>query len=341
MSEETIAVVAVSAANGAKGGAERFYEGLIDALERAGAKTELIEVTSDESSFEAIQETYLRCYDLDLSHYYGVISTKAPSYLVRHPNHVCYLLHTMRSFYDMFETEFPAPGEVLDKQRDMIFALDTAALRRPHTKKVYVIGKEVQKRLAHYNGLDSEVLHLTTTLQGFYCGEFRYAFLPGRLHRWKRVDLIIEAMRDVKSPLPLLISGVGEDEAYFRELARTDKRIIFLGRVSDAQLIQLYANALVVPFVPVREDLGLVTLEAFLSRKPVLTCVDSGEPAHFVTDQSNGFVCPPEPGEIAARLDFLYQNVDAAKRMGECGYAAVEHIKWETVASTLLQSLGR
>jgi len=37
----------------------------------------------------------------------GVISTKAPGYMIRHRNHICYLQHTMRVFYDMFDVEFP------------------------------------------------------------------------------------------------------------------------------------------------------------------------------------------------------------------------------------------
>ena len=39
-------------------------------------------------------------------------------------------------------------------------------------------------------------------------GKFEYIFLPGRLHRWKRVDLVIQAMRYIKLPVNLLISGV-------------------------------------------------------------------------------------------------------------------------------------
>jgi hypothetical protein len=41
-----------------------------------------------------------------------------------------------------------------------------------------------------------------------------------------------------------------------------------------------------------------VTLEAFLSRKPVVTCADSGGTLEFVVDGENGFVCAPEPESI-------------------------------------------
>ena len=67
--------------------------------------------------------------------------------------------------------------------------------------------------------------------------------MPGRLHRWKRVDLIIRTMKYVDRPLTLKITGTGEDEAWFHELAKDDKRIEFLGRVTDEELIGLYADA--------------------------------------------------------------------------------------------------
>ncbi len=340
MSGRRIAVIGVKSPSGEKGGAERFYEGLVGALNECGADAELIQLVSDESCFEGIQEAYLRFYDLHLPDYFGVISTKAPAYMIRHPNHVCYLQHTMRVFYDMFEREFPNPDRLLREQRELILTLDTGALRPPRTREIFVIGKEVQKRLADFNGLPSRVLHQASTMRGFHCNAFEYVFMPGRLHRWKRVDLIIEAMRRVKSPVKLLISGTGEDEKAFRAMAQGDGRISFLGRVSDRQLIDLYAGALVVPFLPIREDFGLVTLEAFLSRKPVITCVDSGEPANMVTDGKTGFVCSASPEEIAARLDLLCQNHDLAKRMGDEGFQSVRDIHWKNVAEALLTSLG-
>jgi glycosyltransferase involved in cell wall biosynthesis len=337
---QRIAVIAARPVSGEQGGAERFYEGLVSALNAHGAQAEMINVINDESCFAAIEETCLRYYDLDLSAYDGVISTKAPGYLVRHPNHVCYLQHTMRVFYDMFEREFHQPVEELIQQRRLIQEMDSAALRYPRTKKVFVIGNEVRNRLLKYINVDSEVLYQAAAFNGFRSGSYEYIFLPGRLHRWKRVDLIIEAMKYLERPLTLKIAGRGEDEAKFRELAKGDKRIEFLGRVSDEKLIDLYANALVVPFVPEGEDFGLVTLEAFNSCKPVITCSDSGEPSYIVSDGESGFIVPPDPKMIASKLEYLYDYPEKAKEMGERGMESIRHITWENVAEKLLSALG-
>ena len=84
-----------------------------------------------------------------------------------------------------------------------------------------------------------------------------YILMPGRLHRWKRVDLVIDAYKHVKRDVPLLITGTGEDEKALRAAAAGDGRIRFLGNVDESALSDLYADALLVPFVPKHEDYGL------------------------------------------------------------------------------------
>jgi glycosyltransferase involved in cell wall biosynthesis len=334
-----IAVISVRPKTGEVGGAERLVEGLAGAIRARGHLVDLVYVESDESSFETIEETYLRCYDLDLARYEGVISTKAPSYLVRHPNHVCYLIHTIRAFYDMFDGEFPQADKRLLKQRDLIHSLDTGALRPPRTKKVFCIGHEVSRRLTKWNHIASEVIHPALSLNSFERGDFKYVFCPGRLHRWKRTDLVIDAFQHVRGDVQLLIAGTGEDEERLRARGARDPRIRFLGRVSDAELVKAYSDALVVPFVPIREDYGYVTLEAFRSGKPVITCKDSGEPTVFVCDGSTGFVCAPKAKAIGEKIEFFRKNWEVAREMGDRGRRSVAHINWPNVAQTLLEAL--
>lgn len=335
-----VAIVEATPPGGNSGGALRFHLGLEQALNAVpGVQAERVGLPCDERDFGSIQEAYLRAYDLDLSGYDAVISSKAPGYAVRHPNHVCYLLHTMRVFYDMFDAEMAATPRQLE-QRALIHQLDTAALQFPRTRAVYAIGHEVRRRLLEFNGVDCEVLHPALALEGLRAGEYVHAFLPGRLHRWKRVDLIIRAMRLVRRPLKLLIAGSGEDGEDLRALAAGDERIRFLGDVSDGELLDLYANALVVPFAPIREDYGLVAIEALAAGKPVITCRDSGEPALLVRDGETGFVCEPSAEAIAGKLEHLYDHPDLARAMGGAGPWSIRHIRWEHVVASLLEAIA-
>jgi len=337
----TIGLITPQMASGERGGAEALYRGLLDGLRDASHEAVEIPVRADESSFEAVLETYARCSALDLHEYDLVISTKAPTFMVCHPNHVVYLLHTLRVFYDMFESEYGVGTAYQQAQRRTVHALDKFGLRPGRVRRHYAIGHTPYRRLFEaspwWQQVGFQALHCPPALAGFRRpGGQDHILVPGRLHRWKRVGLVIEAFKHVKRNVPLIITGTGEDERALRALAGDDKRIRFLGGVSDDTLLDLYANALAVPFLPRQEDLGFITIEAFKSRKPVLTCTDSGEPLEFVRDGHTGYVVAPEPKAIAARLTHLIDNRPLAARMGQNGFRSVSHIAWEPIVRALV-----
>lgn len=334
-----IGVITPRQPGGETGGAERFYDALVDAFRGLGHDAEEVFVPSDESDFERIKRNYLACYDLDVRRFDMVVSTKAPTWLIRHPRHVCYLVHTIRVFYDMFEEAFGQSGAGARAQRDLIHRLDTGALSPPRCKAVFSIGEEVSGRLRAASGLDAEVLHPPLWSDAFHSGEAGdYLLLPGRLHPWKRVDLAIRAMRHATAPVRLKISGVGEAEAELRALAAGDSRIEFLGRVDDARLVMLYAGSMGALFVPKREDYGYITLESFASGKPVITCEDSGEAAALVASQDGGIVAAPTPEALGAAIDSLHADPARAAAMGANGERWVRGLSWARIAQRLVDA---
>ncbi len=331
------AVLAAGSSLGELGGAERFYLGLTEGLREIGCHVKLIFLPADESSFEQIVDNYESCHTLDLSAYDVVISTKAPTYAVNHPCHIMYLVHTVRVFDDMFYETFPDATLRDFSQRAKIHSFDTKALAGIKVK--FAIGHEVASRLFRWRGVMPEVMHPPIGFSGFRCEkQGDYLFLPGRLHPWKRADLVIDAIKRSKKSLKLIISGIGEAESDLKRLASGDPRIEFIGRVSDEKLIDLYANALAVPFVPKREDYGYITLEAFASSKPVVTCSDSGEPIHFVRHNSNGLICEPSSESLCEAFEWLFEHRDEAKKMGQKGKELISGMAWSSVATRLLQA---
>jgi len=336
-----IAVVTARGSGGEEGGAERFYEALVASFCRLGHAAKEVVVRIDEPDFDQIKRNYLACYDLDLRDYDVVVSTKAPTWMIRHPRHICYLVHTIRVFYDMFDDVFPEPWDKLLDQRNLIHKLDSLGLSPPHCREVFSIGEEVAGRLMHWNRVPSKVLHPPLWRDEFLQGELGdYFFLPGRLHAWKRVDLVIRAFKELKGEVRLKIAGEGEEGAALRELAAGDPRIEFLGRVSDEALIDLYAGALAVPFAPKREDYGYVTLEAFASGKPVVTCNDSGEAAAIVQAAKGGYIAAPSVQALAEAMGALASDRENALAMGQSGHAWVQALSWEHVAQSLLAAAG-
>ena len=337
-----VALITAGPSAGPQGGAERFFQGLHDGLKSIGCEVHVINVSADEPDFKTILKNYERCRNLDLQAFDVVISTKAPSYAIKHPAHVVYLVHTVRAFDDMFDLQFMQPSEQTYIDRAKLHALELGPLSE--AKARFAIGKEVADRLYRWRGLSAKVIHppLVTTgsvdqLQQSQCGD--YFFMPGRLHPWKRVDLIIEAVRSSPLPLHLKIAGDGADLDRLKELAGNDDRIEFLGRVDDHVLLELYANALAVLFTPIREDYGYITLEAFAFAKPVITCTDSGEPTRIVQHEQSGLICAPSPVAIRQALEFLFENRAQAEQMGQKGRQWVQSMpSWSKVAQQLVEA---
>lgn len=163
-----------------------------------------------------------------------------------------------------------------------------------------------------------------------------YLFTASRLDAPKRIDLLVEAMAHVRSDARLRIAGAGPEEARLRKLAAGNPRVELCGRVSDEQLAQLYAGARAIAFVAYDEDFGLVTHEAMLSAKPVITCRDSGGPTELVADGVNGVVCDPDPTAIAAAIDRLWETRGLTRRMGRAGRERGREITWDRVVDALL-----
>lgn len=138
------------------------------------------------------------------------------------------------------------------------------------------------------------------------------------------------------------IAGKGPELENLKKLAVTlkiESQIDFLGFVPDEELPDLYANAFGVYFAPVDEDYGYITLEAFFSQKPVLTCIDSGGPLEFVKDAENGYICEPDDEQLADAMVKLYENRNMCKKFGANGLDVVKGITWDHVIQELTKTL--
>ena len=113
-----------------------------------------------------------------------------------------------------------------------------------------------------------------------------------------------------------------------------------VGFVSADELVSLYAGCRAAYYGPLNEDYGYVTVESFLSRKPVVTTVDAGGPLEFVTEGETGVVAAPDPDAIATAIDRLWRQPESRLReMGEAGFERVRDITWDHVIDRLTETL--
>ena len=327
------------------GGAERHATGLVREIRAEGHEAELVQVPFKWYPRRQILLSALAWRMLDVTEADGkkvdlVIPMKFPSYLIRHPNKVVWLIHQFRQAYDRFGTsgsDFDA-GPEDTRWRELIAEADATGLGE--AKKVFTNAKNTAGRLARFNGIEGEALYHPPPLAGRYradaLGDF--GLVVGRLDRWKRIDLAIEA---AARRFPLIVVGSGPDEERLRSIAaRRGAAVDFRGAVTDEELLQLYATAGVVLFTPADEDYGYIALEAFLSRRPVVTCTDSGGPLEFVQEHATGRVVAPEPAAIGEAAADLLADRPKARAYGEAGYEAVRGITWKGAVRALLAAGG-
>ncbi|WP_338462573.1 glycosyltransferase family 4 protein [Synechococcus elongatus IITB7] len=226
------------------------------------------------------------------------------------------------------------PGQLI---RQIIHYCDRIALSPSEIAGYAAISHNVAHRKNYFpDSIKPKVIHHPSDLESFYCGKNDYFFTVGRLDNAKRVSLLISAMKQAKTDIPLLIAGTGPEANTLKQQAGNDSRIHFLGFVKDREVIDLYANALAVLYVPYDEDYGLVPIEAFRSGKPVITVADAGGPLEFVRNLKTGWVVAPKPISIAQAIDECSQNIDRAAEYGKAGQAIAETITWEKTVRELL-----
>lgn len=227
---------------------------------------------------------------------------------------------------------FPGP-----LAREVVHAFDRVTLQPGAITRYAAISHTVAARPGYLPwGAQVRVVHHPSDLTGLHRESSDYFFTASRLDRAKRIDLIIEGMRHVRSDIRLLIAGTGPDSDRLRSLASGDPRIEFLGYVATEELVAHYARARAVPFVPFDEDLGLITLEAGLAMKPVITCTDSGGTTELVTDGVEGYVVAPDSELVGKAMARLAAHPDLAAQMGEAAFKRANRVTWDGVVEALV-----
>ena len=272
------------------------------------------------------------------------ISLRYPSYAVRHPNHVVWLNHTMREYYDQWEafsSTLSWKGRLKEGvRRKLIHAADRYLLTR-NVRKVYAQSRTIAARLQRWGGINSEVLYPPPPPRPYRCDRYGdYIFAVSRLAPLKRLSLLIEALgTSAGEGIQCVIAGEGEEHRALEQAIAArglSARVKLLGRIDDNQMLDHLANCRAVCFPPFDEDYGFVTVEAFASRKAVITCSDSGGPAELVIDGANGKVCAPRPDALATALRALMDDPAAAERLGQSAFNTVSEMTWPKAVARLL-----
>ena len=341
-------IVATASPPFAEGGHLVMARELVRALEECGHQAALL--VTPQNRFGRQGAAYLAawCTDVAVAHEERavdqVISLRFPAYAVRHPNHVVWLNHRMREYYDLwseFSSHLSAKNAVKERmRRALIHRVDRHLLTR-RAKRLFVISATVQQRLRRWGQYESEVLYPPPPQRPYRTDRYGdYIFGVSRLTPLKRFDLVLRALAEpAAAGIRCVIAGEGGELDVLLRLRRQldlDDRVEFIGRIDEATLLSHLARCRAVVFPTFNEDYGFVTVEAFACAKAVITCQDSGGPSELVRDGGNGFVVAPTPEAMAQALRVVTDDRATAIRFGEAGAADAAKMTWPDAVRKLL-----
>lgn len=330
-----------------RGGAEILVDDLYDQLVKRGHSVTLFRLPFP-YNFETPLVSNIFCTkSFNFDSYDIVISFKFPTYCVIHRNKVLWMFHQFRQIYELFGLEYGlADNPEGNAVKHFVEMADAEGIGC--AKRVFTNAAEVSNRLKKYNGLESTILNppLQDYETYFYGETGDYIYYPSRITTFKRQLLAVQAMKYVQTDVKLIIHGKCEEPGYFKEIQNEIKKhklknVMIEDRwVSNDEKKQVMANSLAVMYIPYKEDsCGFVTMEGFYSKKPVISCTDSGGTVEFIEEGKTGLFVESKPEALAAAMDRLYLDKEMAKKMGIDAYNEImeRDITWDKTIRRLLE----
>jgi glycosyltransferase involved in cell wall biosynthesis len=156
-------------------------------------------------------------------------------------------------------------------------------------------------------------------------GDRRILLFVGRKDAGKRYDLALRAAAGAGDGATLVLVGKDVDG---KPLPRG---VLHLERLDPSELADAYDACDLFLHPSEQESFGMVCLEAWLRRKPVLANRACGASAALISDGEDGLLCG-EPSEWSGAVARLFSEPDEARRMGEAGRDKVlARFTWERV----------
>ena len=166
----------------------------------------------------------------------------------------------------------------------------------------------------------------------------------GRLVKWKRVDLLIEAFRKVATDYPeaeLVIVGDGPELDNLRQQAndlQLADSIRFIGAVYDPKTLGAYMNE---SSIYVLAGMGGLSInDAMTYGMPVLCAVCDSTERDLVMEGKNGyFFKDGDADSLAGRIREMFESPERCKEMGKESERMIrEKINMETVSERYLKA---
>ena len=192
------------------------------------------------------------------------------------------------------------------------------------------------------NGVDLDFYTPDAAVQRFAEPTLLYL---GRLKKYKRVDLIIDAFARVRRTFAaarLIIAGKGDARPALEQQIRRrglENAVQLTGFVSDLEKRDLFRRSWVHLLTSSKEGWGITNIEAAACATPTIASNSPGL-RDSVEDGRTGFLVPHgDVAALAARIEQLLGNPILRRQLGEQAQAFAQRFSWDRAAHDTEQFL--
>ena len=169
----------------------------------------------------------------------------------------------------------------------------------------------------------------------------------GRLKKYKRVDLVIEAVARLAergSDVALVVGGAGDQDASLRALAEdrgVADRVHFPGFVTEEEKLRLLRTSWIHVLTSPKEGWGISNLEAGACATPTVASDSPGLRESVVNGRTGLLVPHGDVGRLTESLEHLLEDRERRMRMGREARAFAEGFSWDAAAGAFERHLHR
>jgi len=239
--------------------------------------------------------------NLDLSDYDFLIALDdmAVHALNKHNKHLYYILTPRKAFYDMYYytiSKYSFIKKIVFTIGLNLFSAYDRYYVKKNVKNFAAISHIVRSRICRIYQRPAKVIYPPVHTENYkYKRSQGYWLHVGRIDKWKRVNLQIEAFRQMPDKELKLVGKVFSQ--YDKMALNAPSNVSFYNNIPEKDLIEMYSKCEGYIATAMDEDFGISPIEAMASGKPVVATKEGGH-LETIIDGYTGILVSPDVNEI-------------------------------------------
>jgi glycosyltransferase involved in cell wall biosynthesis len=231
----------------------------------------------------------------------------------KHRPNLWYCYTPVRAFFDRYDHmrgEMGLAGHLYGPYVSLHKRLYLDAVKDADT--VVAISGVVRERVKRYLGRDATVIYPPVDVGRFrYLGDDGFWLSVNRLYPEKRIEIQVEAFRQMPDEKLVIIGGYGKgdhSERYAKRILQSlPPNVSVVSNVDDATLKDYYGRCKGLIATSADEDFGMNAVEAMAAGKPVIAVREGGYVETIQPDLTGTFV-DPDPASVVRAVPGICGN---------------------------------